>query len=367
MASNPYFVAALGAILLPILWSLIFCLIALRSDEPTRIAKWPSFVQITYALNLLAIPVWWSLTAFKSASGGAGRSPAGCPHSLILIVPLTIGIVAGRLLTSFTGRAIDCRHWTIADVLRLVLWRSLSLTVPLLMFAAGIDAIDELRVAGFFWIVGAAILALFATLRLRVAEGFKPRRVKSGELFKQSSAIAQRMGLPLKGIFIVAAGRGRLINAFSMPGYIGMTDLCVHRIKGPQRDFFIAHELSHIRLRHNRKKPPMIAGSFLTMAGFSFILPHLPAALQALFRFCIILIPLLVLNSVSRRFEYAADRAAVKFTGDGESAIRALTALYHYTGVPQRRGRFEEFFQTHPSCEKRIDAIAGIGAFPLRR
>jgi Zn-dependent protease with chaperone function len=232
------------------------------------------------------------------------------------------------------------------------------------MFAAGIDAIDNLRVAGILWIVGAAILALFATLRLRVAEGFKPRRVKSGELFKQSSAIAHRMGLPLKGIFIVAAGRGRLINAFSMPGYIGMTDLCVHRIRGPQRDFFIAHELSHIRLRHNGKKLPMIAGAFLTMAAFSFVQPHLPIALQVLLKFCVILIPLLVLYSVSRRFEYAADRAAVQLTGDAESAIRALSALYHYTGVPPRRGQFVGLFQTHPSCERRINAIARIGEVP---
>jgi len=173
------------------------------------------------------------------------------------------------------------------------------------------------------------------------------------------------MGLPLRGILIVAAGKGRLINAFSAPGYIGMTDLCVHRIKGPQRDFFIAHELSHIRLRHSGKRLPMIAGAFLTMAALSLFLPHLPVVLQVFLKFCVILIPLVTLYSVSRRFEYAADRVAVEFTGDAESAIRALTALYHYTGVPSRRGRFGELFQTHPSCEKRISAIARIGCVPI--
>jgi Zn-dependent protease with chaperone function len=155
-----------------------------------------------------------------------------------------------------------------------------------------------------------------------------------------------------------------LINAFSIPGYIGMTDLCVHRIRGPQRDFFIAHELSHIRLRHNGKKLPLIAGAFLAMAAFSFILPHVPVVMQVLVKSCLILISLAVLYSVSRRFEYAADRVAVEFTGDAESAIRALTALYHYTGVPPRRGKFVELFQTHPSCERRINAIARMGEVP---
>jgi Zn-dependent protease with chaperone function len=358
LASIPTLVAPLGAVLLPILWSLIFCAMALRSDKAPRGTKWAAYVQRMGALNLLAVPAWWSLNAFITASGNLPGPPSRWPHWFILIFPLTIGIVGGRLLTSFASERIGDRRWKVADRLGFILWKSLSSTVPLLMFAAGVDAIDELRVSGLVWIFGAAILALFATIRLRLAVGFKPRAVKAGELFKQSSAIAQRMGLPLKGVFITAAGKGQLVNAFSAPGYIGMTDLCVHRIKGPQRDFFIAHELSHIRLHHNGKNLPMIVGAFLSMAACSFFLVHLPALLQTLLKFCLILVPLLVIYSVSRRFEYAADRAAVEFTGDAESAIRALSALYHLTASPIRRGRFEELFQTHPSGERRIEAIA---------
>jgi Zn-dependent protease with chaperone function len=229
------------------------------------------------------------------------------------------------------------------------------------MFAAGVDAIGDLSVAGIFWIVSAAILALFARIRLRAAEGFKPRPVKSGELFKQSFAMAQRMGIPLKGIFVVPAGRGQLMNAFSLPGHIGMTDICVHRIKGAQRDFFIGHELAHNQLRHGWKKLRIVAGTYLIMAALSFFLPHLTVVWQVLLRFGLILIPLMVSNAVARRFEFAADRAAVEVTEEPEAAIRALGALYYFSGVPARLGSFQELFLTPPSLGKRINAIARVG------
>jgi Zn-dependent protease with chaperone function len=144
-----------------------------------------------------------------------------------------------------------------------------------------------------------------------------------------------------------------------------MTDICVHRIKGAQRESFIGHELSHIKLRHGVKKLRTIAGAYLTVVALSFVLPHISLVGQILLKPSLILIPLLVFYYVSRRFEFAADRASVEFTGEPESAIRALTALYYYSGVPPRRGSFQDLFHTHPSLEKRIDAIARDGEVPV--
>jgi Zn-dependent protease with chaperone function len=365
LASNLYLASMLVAVLLPAIWSLMFSLLALRRDEPARTAKWSEYAQTMRALNLLTVPAWWSVcTALFAFDPNLGPIP-DWPRWTILILPPTVGIVAGRLLTSWVSRKFDTRHWTTTDQIAFTMWRTLSSTVPLLMFAAGIDAIDDLRVAGIVWIACATILALFATLRLRAAEGFKPRRVKSGDLFKQSFAMAQKMGLQLKGIFIVPAGRGRLMNAFSLPGYIGMTDICVHRIKGAQRDFFIGHELAHIRLHHGGKKLRIIATVYLTVAALSFVLAHLSIVEQVLSKSSLILIPVLFSYYVSRRFEFAADRAAVEFTGEAEPAIRALAALYYYSGVPARRGSFQGLFFTHPSLEKRIDAIASICKVPI--
>jgi Zn-dependent protease with chaperone function len=50
---------------------------------------------------------------------------------------------------------------------------------------------------------------------------------------------------------------------------------------------------------------------------------------------------LLAFYSVSRQFEYVADRTAVTFTGDEEGASRALVGLYRRSGVPIELGRFE--------------------------
>jgi Zn-dependent protease with chaperone function len=66
-------------------------------------------------------------------------------------------------------------------------------------------------------------------------------------------------------------------------------------------------------------------------------------------------------NAIARRFEFAADRAAVELTEEPEAAIRALSALYYYSGVSAERESFQELFLTHPSLGKRINAIARVG------
>jgi Zn-dependent protease with chaperone function len=73
----------------------------------------------------------------------------------------------------------------------------------------------------------------------------------------------------------------------------------------------------------------------------------------------------MVSSYVSRLFEFAADRAAVEITGESESAIRALAALYYCSGAPPRRGGFQELFLTHPSLWRRVDAIAHVGNVPV--
>jgi Zn-dependent protease with chaperone function len=358
---NLYFAALGGAVSLPLLWTLVFGLLTLRLDVQARSAKWPAYLQAMRALNLLAIPAWWSICGAFHVVTVRGDSTPGWTAWVLLILPLTIGIVAGRLVAFRIGRTFYSKRWTNADLLGLTVWRTLSSTVALLMFAAGVDAINPFSFASVFWIGSAAVLALYARIRLQRAEGFKPRPVKSGEVFKQSFAMAQKMGLRLKGIFVVPTGKGRLINAYSLPGYIGMTDVCVHRLKSVEREFIIGHELAHIHLKHGNKTLRIVAGVYLAMVALSFLLPHLPLGWQILLKSGLILVPLLVFNAVSRRHEYEADRASVEFTGNAETAIRALSSLYSFSGVPPKVNRLQELFFTHPSLLGRVGAIARAG------
>lgn len=308
--------------------------------------------------------MWWSLSGALIESGAEATWISGWPNWIYLVIPSSVGIFAARFPACWTGSRIYGLRWTLADLFRLSAWRSLSSTVPLLIFAAGIDDLYARDLFGILWIGFAGILVREGVIYLRIAEGFKPRLIKSGELFKRSFVMAKQMCVELKGVFAYPAGKGQFMNAVSAPGFIGMSDVCIHRLRGSQLDYVIGHELAHIQQKHTRNKLRIVALIYLGIATLTLGVPHLSIFWRVVFKFCVILIPLLVFYSVSRRFEFAADRVAVELTGEGENAMRALATLYYRSGVPAMSNSFDELFLTHPSLWKRMSAIAGVGHVP---
>jgi Zn-dependent protease with chaperone function len=317
-----------------------------------------------HALNLLAVPAWWSLSGAMIESGAKLNPILDWPAWVLLVLPLSVGIAVARFLAYWTDRRIDGRRWTIGDLCSLSLWSSISSTIPLLLFAVGIDAIDNRSLVAILWIGGAGLLTLFAKTSLRAAEGLKPRLVRSGELFKRSFVMAKQMGIHLIGVFVYPTGRGRLTNAHGGAGFIGMTDVCVHWLHGAQLDFVIGHELAHIQQKHGEKERQISAGAYLGVAALALAVPDQLLLWRIFFKFSVILIPLLVFYFVSRRFEFEADRIAVEHTGEGEIAIQALANLYRRSGVPADCNKFDELFLTHPSLWRRINAITRMGQVP---
>jgi len=366
-ANSLTLIAALGAILFPSVWTLFSGLLAMRLRGPEGADIWQRYVGRLRALNLLAVPAWWVMCDVLNGPGVNRGAMVDSPAWAVLVLPLGLGIGMARFLCLLAGRKFDTRHWTIWDFLSSSFWVTLSSTIPLLLFAVGIDAVDDWKFTGIFWLAAAGFLSVFATARLRIAGGFKPQLVKSGDLFKRSFAIAKQMGVPLKGVFVLPAGRGRGVNAHSAPGFIGTTDICVHRMKGKQLDFAIGHELAHIQAKHGRSGRRIVICAYRGMAIISLANPYLPIIFRAIFRIVAILVPVLVSYSISRRSEYAADRAALDLTGDPESAIRALAILHRNSRVATRFNRFDELLLTHPSLWKRIEAIAEAAHIPSQR
>lgn len=58
---------------------------------------------------------------------------------------------------------------------------------------------------------------------------------------------------------------------------------------------------------------------------------------------------------------------AVDFTGEPETAIRALASLHKIHEVPARCNRFAELFMTHPVLERRVNVLANFGRIPAGR
>jgi Peptidase family M48 len=70
---------------------------------------------------------------------------------------------------------------------------------------------------------------------------------------------------------------------------------------------------------------------------------------------------------LSRRFEYAADRASVEYTQDPKAAIHALANLYRFTQAPTYCDRVTELFMTHPAFVRRAEAIGEVGRMPAEQ
>jgi Zn-dependent protease with chaperone function len=202
---------------------------------------------------------------------------------------------------------------------------------------------------------------------LRSAQGIKLRRVKSGTLYNHAFRLAKKVGVRLDRVYVVPPGKGHLTNAFGLWRGIALTDNFGEYLSGPQLDFVIGHELSHVKGRHTRKEFTLVVLLVVILLplafGFSRVLPGSRSFLMLI----VLFVPLLASYRLSRFFEYSCDREAIGFTDDPESALHALVNLYRMTGSPVECGRIVQLFMTHPSLANRLDAITHAGDIPANR
>ena len=76
---------------------------------------------------------------------------------------------------------------------------------------------------------------------------------------------------------------------------------------------------------------------------------------------------LLVTARTSRRFEYSADREAIKFTDAPEVGVQALAKLHQSRELPAASDALTELFMTHPTFAHRVGAIVNYGQIPADR
>lgn len=202
---------------------------------------------------------------------------------------------------------------------------------------------------------------------MRLAEGVKFNRLKSGELRNRALRMASQMGVTLGRVYMVPAGKGHLTNAYGMSNAIGLTDSLGKYLTKAQIDFVIAHELAHVKLKHGRKSLLLVITIFVILTLMLFRLSQYALRFQPIAQVAVIIGPLVAIYYCSRRFEYSADGAAVEFTDNPEIAIRALANLHKIHEVPVQYNRFAELFMSHPSFSPRVEAIATIGQIPARR
>jgi Zn-dependent protease with chaperone function len=347
----------IGILSIPV-WSMLFRYFTLRGTDEQRIHIWLKFLGAMHVLFLSTLVVWCTLWDVHAA--------LGAPWIFFWLVPVTNTILF-QAIARVTNRAILQRRWTTADLLRQTWWGTVHPTVTLLMIATAFDGIVERRLFSVLWLVAAGGVALVGTMRLRSAQGMKPRKVKSGTLYVRATYLAKQLGVKIERICVVPPGRGNLTNAFNSSRTIALTDNFGEYLHGPQLDYVIGHELAHAKNRHTRKELGGFVALYFFLALFAFILGPLMPRYQPLLVLLALALPFLAYYAISRKFEYEADRDAVRLTGDPEAAVRALAALYVKTGAPVERNKFLELFRTHPNLLNRVSAIAHAGQIPQAR
>jgi len=362
-------------LLLPIFLTIGFRWATLRiSDKGQRIV-WAVYRGLGRFILAATIAGWWVIWDLHGRSellsiaihNWPGTLEKSSAENLVFWLAPTVSLAIFLILCYTTDRTLLRQRWSTSELMSRAWWRIVSFVIPLLMVAVGFETIFDGKAWAIVWLLSAGIVAKIGTGFLRRAEGMKFNRLRSGELRNRALNMARQMGVTLGRVYIVPAGKGHLTNAYGMSNAIGLTDNLGKYLTKAQVDYVIAHELAHVNLKHGRKHLVLVFAifSFLTLALFGFSKHAL--FFRPVVQLAVIIGPLVAIYYVSRRFEYAADRAAVDFTGEPETAVRALANLHKIHEVPAQYDRFTELFMTHPALVSRVQAIADASQMPTHR
>jgi heat shock protein HtpX len=190
----------------------------------------------------------------------------------------------------------------------------------------------------------AAYMALFLVGLPHALASLFPRT--DAALNRRTAALAARAGVPFRRVAILPTRPVRLANAFVVGaggGYVFVTDHLLDLLDADEVDAVVAHELSHVRLRHTWR---------LALVGL--VLPLVATLFPAAGLFAVVGV-FALLYALMRRFEFQADRNGARLVGSGQALARALRRLRDAAGLPSRRPhRQSGLLSSHPPTDERI-------------
>jgi STE24 endopeptidase len=364
-----------------------------RSQEYSRART--RFRVLESTVLLAALLVFWFAGGFRWADElvrGFGFSAV--PTGLLFIGLLALGSAAlglpFRIYSTFVVEEQFGFNRTTARTFLLDLAKSLALAI---VFGAPLLALILLffeRAGSYAWVycwIAAAAFALLAqviypTWILPWFNKLEP--LPDGELRTAILRYAERVGFPLAGVYVIdGSRRSTRANAFfaglGRRRRIALFDTLVERHPVPELVAVLAHEVGHYKRGHI---PKMLTFALLHFGVLFYLLsvvltsPALhrafyvdqPSVAAGLVFFGLLYTPVelvlsVLLNALSRRHEYQADRFAAETTGDGASLVGALKRLAienlsNLTPHPM----VVALEASHPPVVRRIRALEAIEA-----
>lgn len=364
-----------AVLLSPILVALRYRRKAFRHSAQDSAEIWYGYRSQRRFIVLTTLAFWWALWDFDTGFASLLKAD----HSWLLLqslqnnptllfwIPPTACLLVTQLLNYSTDKFAAGLRWSKAALLRRACWSLVQDVFSMLMVATGFEAIYRGHYVGILWLAGASIVHRVGLVFLRLAEGVRFNRLKSGELRNRCLSMARKMGIELRSVCMVPAGKGHLTNAFGASNMIALTDALPKFLNDRQMDAVIAHELIHVKYKHTRTESAVIVISYLALALFMFRIPARAMEFRPLLDLAVVYAPMISFYYFARRAEFEADREAVLHTGDPEAAIRGLAKLYRCSSAPTNSNRFAELFHTHPALTKRVSSIALVGELSQER
>lgn len=334
-----------------------------------------------------AVDHWAGQLASNSALGGYGQGIIFC---CAVAVIFTVTSLPTELYSTFGIEAkFGFNQTTIGlyfsdKVKGLVL--SLVIGVPFLLVVLWLMDI----MGRSWWLWAFAFIALFQLLLIVIFPTFiapwfnKFEPLKEGELRDRILALAEQIGFQTSGIYSMdGSKRSAHSNAYftgiGKAKRIVLFDTLIEQMTTTQGLAVLAHEMGHYKMKHIRRM--LLVQTVFLFAGL-YVLSLLvayppffaafglaPSSHGALVLFTLVSGPFTfylgpLMNRLSRKHEYEADRFAAVTLRDGkpmEEALINLTVknLSNLTPHPW----YSAYHYSHPTAVERIEAIRRLPAF----
>ena len=298
-----------------------------------------------------------NVVRFLAQSAGLPREfPLSFLEGILFWLPPMLVAILCQTLSHPVHARVRQSAWTQREIFNAAAWGLAASILPLVMAIEGLmSLLAGSSRAGVLWLAAAIITRQFGVRRLLSSTAMTSHALTTGELRDRAFAIAAKLGVKLQQLYVLPAAKGRVANAFARSGNsILLTDYLLEHLTKREVDAVLAHEMSHLKLKHPRK----LTWAFLASIGGAVIvatgLARMGQGPRPWFYAGVVLVPLIVAYFFSRRFEFAADATAVQLTGDPEASITSLVKLNRLNLLPIHWSKWNEKFLTHPSTMRRV-------------
>jgi heat shock protein HtpX len=348
----------LAAVYLP-LASLALVLILISA-----FASSASLAGLARSLILLGTIVWMGTSALLQAGAPIRiylyRTPFATLAALLLefwppLLCIAIGITVGR-----RGSQDPANRASFSQIF----WGYAVIPLVLTCVVAALPSMMKnywLNAAG--WLVISPLFALLRRGFIRSSARTSVREITSGELRERVAALATKAGRPAFRLLISFSTSSQVAAAFALPGKnIFMTAALVRSLGKREVDAVAAHELAHFG--HSSRGPLMALG--IAMVLFETIVRDVVIqSAEALFVAMLLPLAIFFFSSRSaRKREFGADASAAVLLGAAQPMIGSLAKISRINKSPLRMNAVAEWFASHPSIEKRIQALASAWSLP---